>query len=128
MLKVAHKSYKLKYDKFSQQPNPKVGQKAYVLRPFKEGPLYKASRKFEGPYRIVEILKLHKCRLRDLSTLKERVEHVSNLKLINYDVDYSFVKSFDTSSKGDLPNLPLQDEAAGGSIPYMLRSRARQNK
>ena len=128
MLKVSNKNYKLKYDKLSQQPNPKVGQKAYVLRPFKEGPLYKASKKFEGPYRIVEILKLHKCRMRDLSTLKERVEHVNNLKLINFDVDYSFVKSFDTSSKGDLPTLPLQDEAAASPGPYMLRSRAHQGR
>ena len=54
---------KYKYDRSSQEHCPKVGQKTYVLKPFKEGPLYKDSWKFDGPFHIVEVLKLNRCRL-----------------------------------------------------------------
>ena len=97
LLKDAFRRAKCKYDRSSQEHCPKVGQKAHVLKPFKEGPLYKASRKFDGPFRIVEVLKLHRCRLRHVSTLKDRVEHINNLKLIPHDVDYSFIRSLDVS-------------------------------
>ena len=53
LLKDAFKRAKCKYDRSSQEHCPKVGQKAYVLKPFKEGPLYKASRKFDGPFRML---------------------------------------------------------------------------
>ena len=62
MLKTANKALKNRYDRVSQKPAVKIGQKAYVLRPFKEGPLYKASKKFEGPYRVIENMKLNKFR------------------------------------------------------------------
>ena len=45
------------------------------------------------------MLKLNRCRLWHVSTLKDRVEHINNLKLIAHDVDYSFVKSLDDSDE-----------------------------
>ena len=60
MLKAANKLYKTRYDRCSQKPEVRIGQKAYVLHPFKEGPLYKTSTKFEGPYTVVENIKLKK--------------------------------------------------------------------
>ena len=127
LLKDAFKRAKCKYDRSSQEHHPKVGQKAYVLKPFKEGPLYKASRKFDGPFRIVEVLKLNRCRLRHVSTLKDRVEHINNLKLIAHDVDYSFVKSLDDSDEertSKQSSIPFQGaEGMSSDSRYNLRSR-----
>ena len=72
MLKATNKLYKTKYDRCSQKHPVKVGQKAYVVHPFKEGPLYKASTKFEGPYRVVENMKLIKYKLRHIYTKKKK--------------------------------------------------------
>ena len=127
LLKDAFKRVKCKYDWSSQEHRPKVGQKAYVLKPFKEGPLYKASRKFDGPFRIVEVLKLNRCRLRHVSTLKDRVEHINNLKLIAHDVDYSFVKSLDDSDEERMSkqsSISFQGaEGMSSDSRYILRSR-----
>ena len=92
MLKTANKAYKTRYDRVSQKPEVRIGQKAYVLRPFKEGPLYKASKKFEGPYRVIENVKLNKFKLRRIYTKKERVEHANNIMVIKNDINYSFIQ------------------------------------
>ena len=102
-----------------------------MLRPFKEGPLYKASRKFEGPFRIIQILSLNKCVLKHISTGKIKTQHCNNLKLIDFDVDYTFAKDTineDVSSQvqDEIP-MPSQqeDESSAQSHRYNLRNRAR---
>ena len=119
MLKTANKALKNRYDRVSQKPEVKIGQKAYVLRPFKEGPLYKASKKFEGPYRMIEKMKLNKFRLRNIYTKKEKVEHTNYIKVIKHDIDYSFAQ--DTND-----NVSFQDETTGPTHRYALRSRDQQ--
>ena len=71
MLKTANKAYKNRYDRVSQKPVVRIGQKAYVLRPFKEGPLYKVSKKIEG-HRVIENMKLNKFKLRHIYTKKRK--------------------------------------------------------
>ena len=119
MLETANKTCKNRYDRVSQKPEVRIGQKAYVLRPFKEGPLYKASKKFEGPYRVMENMKLNKFKFRHIYTKKEMVEHANNIKVIKNDIDYSFTQ--DTNN-----NVSFQDETTGPTHRYALHSRNQQ--
>ena len=109
---------KVRYDKDTVNPAIKLGQKVYVVKPFKDGPLFKASPKFEGPYRVVEILKFNKFNLRHIHTGKERIVHWNNLKLIKHDVDVSFLKRGIESNEN--PVLPQDD---GNDVVYRLRNR-----
>ena len=119
MLKTANKTYKTRYDKASQKPEVRIGQKAYVLPPFKVGPLYKAPQKFEGPYRVIETMKLNKYKLRHIYTKKERVEHANNIKVIKNYIAHSFVQ--DTNN-----NVSFQDKTTGPTHRYALSSRDQQ--
>ena len=85
-------SRKSSYDKAAFLPSTKLGRKVYVLKLVKEGPLFKVSPKFEGPYRVVELLKFNKHRLRDINSGNERVVPWNHMKLIREDIDTSFVK------------------------------------
>ena len=75
-------------------------------------------------------MKLNRCHLRHVSTLKDRVEHINNLKLIPHDVDYSFVRSLDVAVEERTPkqsSLPLQGAEDMSSGPrYHLRGRVIQ--
>ena len=119
MLKTANKAYKNRYNRVSQKPEVRIGQKVYVLRPFKEGPLYKAPKKFEGPYRVIENMKLNKFKLRHIYTKKERVEHANNIKVTKNDIDYSLIQ--DTNN-----NVSFQDETTGPTHRYALCSSDQQ--
>ena len=75
------------YDKRCKAKDVKIGQKVYVLRNVKEGPLFKVSSKFTGPYRVVEILGKGKVKVKDLTNFSEKVVHLDLVKLIPNDVD-----------------------------------------
>ena len=75
------------YDKSSKAKDVKLGQKVYVLRNVKEGPMFKVSSKFTGPYRIVEILGKGKVKVKDLVDFSEKVVHLDLVKLIPNDID-----------------------------------------
>ena len=119
LLKTANKAYKNRYDRVSQKPEVRIGQKAYVLRPFKEGSLYKASKKFEGSYRVIKTMKLNKFKLRHIYTKKERVEHANNIKVIKNDIDYSFIQDSNN-------NVSFQDETTGPTHHYALYGHDQQ--
>ena len=87
-----NKLRKIRYDKDTVNPSVKLGQKIYVVKSFKDGPLFKASSKFEGPYRVIVSLKFNKYTVRHIHTGKDRVVHWNNMKLISNDVDVSFLK------------------------------------
>ena len=78
--------------------------------------MYKASKKFDGPYRVMKIMKLNKYKLRHIYTKKERVEHANNIKVIKSDIDYLFIQG--TNNK-----VSSQDETTGPTHRYALRSR-----
>lgn len=74
---------KRNYDKKAKPATPRVrvGQRVYALKHLKEGPLYKVSPKFEGPYRIIEILKHNKYRIRSCTDQTVKVTHWNHLKI-----------------------------------------------
>ena len=118
-------SRKSRYDQDTAVPSVTLGQKVYVIKQIKEGPLYKVSPKFEGPFRVVELLKLNKFRLRHISEGYEKVSHWNHLKLIKNDVDMSFVKA-DTGVPTNKPDLlQVDNEDVVPTRRYDLRS-ARQ--
>ena len=110
---------KVRYDKGTVNPSVKLGQKVYVVKPFKDGPLFKASPKFEGPYRVIELLKFHKYKLRHIFSGQERVCHWNNIKVIKHDIDVSFIRN-DDANVNENPVLPQEDEQDG--VIYNLRS------
>lgn len=77
---------KKSYDKKTKPATPKVGQKVYVLKHLKEGPLFKVSPRFEGPYRIIEILKHNKCRVKSCQDQTVRVTHWNHLKVCSEEI------------------------------------------
>ena len=112
-------SRKERFDRDAVVPSAKLGQKVYVARHVKEGPLFKVSSKYEGPFRIVEILKYGKYKLRHCDTGDEKVSHWNHMKIIKDDVDVSF-------SRGDCENnerVPLQEHDGSAKSPYDLRPR-----
>ena len=114
----ANNLHKIKYDKKTITPSVMLGQKVFVIKHFKDGPLFKASPKFEGPYRIVEILHLNKYRLRHITTGLEKIAHWNHLKLIKNDVDSAFVKR--DESINETPIIPQNDS---NDVIRSLRSR-----
>ena len=115
-------SRKVRFDQNATQPVVQLGQKVFVSKHVKEGPLFKVSPKFEGPYRIIEILKFNKYRLRNVGDGTERIAHWNHLKLIRDDIDVSFLsKDFNVSNEP----VSLQDHhhANNMDITYNLRSR-----
>ena len=85
-LDKAFAEYKGQYDKKTVVPQLKVGMKVYVKKGMKDGPMYKVSESFEGPYRIIELLKYHKIKLVDISNGNTRVCHSNNVKVIKGDI------------------------------------------
>ena len=102
-----------KNDKILKKFSIRVGNKVCVSRHFKDGPLYKAFQKFDGPYRVIEALKLNKHRIRDMLTGRDMIEHQNYLKTITRDVD-SFV--LDNTNK----TVSLQDEESDANCEYSL--------
>ena len=125
MLKKSHDMSKSYYDKGTSKPNIKVGSKVYIQKHIKDGPLHKVSAKFEGPFRVVEVLKLNKYKLINVDTGDEKIAHWNHLKIIKHDVG-SWVKENEVSSTGnnkvEMENEKMHERVSHSS-PYNLRSR-----
>ena len=97
-----------------------------MVKHVKDGPLFKVSPKYEGPFRIVELLKFNKFRLRHIADGYEKISHWNHSKLIRNDIDISFLN---TVSEDDVTNdpAPLQvdDEDRSSTRRYPLRSRCK---
>ena len=121
MLSKSSKSRKIQYDRNTVVPSAQLGQKVYVIKHVRDGPLFKVSPKFDGPYRIVEILKFNKYRLRHVVDGIERVSHWNHLKIMNNDIDITFVKNDDVEVNNPV-SLQEDDKPLHG---YNLRSGSR---
>ena len=118
LLKSANQR-KANYDVKATRPNLKVGQKVYVLNHVKQGPLFKVSPKFVGPFRVIELLSKGKCKLRSLSDLSVKVSHWNHLKIVKGDIDPFYVIDDDLSQQiVDVPS-PQEDE------PIAARTRSK---
>lgn len=73
------------YDKNTAKPKIVVGAQVYVQNHVPEGPNVKVSAKFQGPYRVLEVLKLNKLKIISESDLKERIVHTNHVKVIKTD-------------------------------------------
>ena len=114
-------SRKSRFDKATVMPSAKIGQKVYVIKHVKDGPLTKLSPKYEGPYRVVEILRNNKYKLRHCQTGVEKTTHWNFIKLIKKDVDVSFLNNDNDDS--NMPAL-LQVRENEAKSNYNLRSRS----
>ena len=102
-----------KYYKSKEKSEIKLGTKVFVLQMVSEGPNVKISPKFEGPYRVIEILKTNKYKVID-KNCKEKIVHYNHLKIVKGDSNWSNPCS-------------LQDEDVRSNVdvvgPYKLRPR-----
>ena len=93
------------YDRNAVSAELKVGQKVYALLHVKSGSFPKVAPKFEGPYRVVEVLGRGKYRLKHMSTGDLRVGHWDYLRVVQHDLDPYFEQEFfqqvDTSSSAE---------------------------
>ena len=119
-LQKSAQSRKVRYDQNTSVPSAKLGQKVYVIKHIKSGPLFKVSPRFDGPYRIIEILKYSKYRLRHVTDGTERISHWNHLKMIKGDVDFAFVKNTSVDTNVDNHVIP-QDEDR--TVLHRLRNR-----
>ena len=78
-------------DEKAVMPGAQVGQKCFLKNPVKQGPLYKVSPKFVGPYHVVEDVGKGKFKLKCMRTSVECVAHWNRIKLIVGDVDPFFM-------------------------------------
>ena len=108
-------------------PSAKVGQKVFVKCPVKEGPFFKMSPKFEGPYRIVEILGKGKFRVKHLVTHDVMVVHWNRLKLIRGDVDPFFMPDQDAQLDTHAPFVPQVPEKDEEPVSARMRSKRNEN-
>ena len=69
---------------------------------------------------MIEVLKFHKFRIRNIDDGSERVTHWNHMKIIKGDIDDVFVKHDNNASFDDPVSLQDDDVAAGG---YNLCSR-----
>ena len=69
-----------KYYKSDEKKDIKVGNEVFVKKFVPEGPNVKLSPKFEGPYRVLEVLRNNKYKVID-NKCKERIVHYNHLKI-----------------------------------------------
>ena len=116
MLQEGQKRYE-KYYKAAPKKNIEIGNKVYVLKMIKQGPNTKVSPKFEGPYRVVEVLNNNKYKLID-EKCKERIAHYNNLKIVKSENNWE-----SPLLQEDGPEKTSVDPVGDVGRPYNLRSR-----
>ena len=84
----------------------------------KQGPLFKVSPKFDGPFRVIQLLSKGKCKVRSLRDSKIKVSHWNHLKIIKGDIDPFY--EFDDSVSQQVDETPVQDDA-----PVATRTRSK---
>ena len=81
-LNKSQKNWEIHY-KAREKKGVQKGTQVYVLKHVAEGPNFKVSPKFEGPYRVIEILKGNKFKIVDEKDTRERIVHYNHLKIVN---------------------------------------------
>ena len=126
-LKWAQAVEKAYYDRSAVKPTAKVGRQVYVQLHIPEGPNYKVSPKFAGPFRINKVLSHNKYEVIHEISLIKKIGHWNHLK----------VTSSNPWSKNelDLINDEIEDQVDGegsqnssnneevSSCRYPLRNR-----
>ena len=80
-MKRAQAVDKAYYDRSAAKPTARVGSQVFVQIHIPEGPNYKVSPKFSGPFRINKILPCNKYEVLHETTLVKKVVHWNHLKL-----------------------------------------------
>ena len=122
LLSKSTQSRKFRYDKGTVEPSARLGQKVFVRKHVKDGPLFKVSPKYDGPYRIVELLKFNKYRLRNVESGDERITHWNHLKLLP-EADVSFMRKGGSVDCG-INDVPVSSQENVENVVHNLRSRA----
>ena len=117
-LKEGQKGYE-KYYKSAQKKQIVIGTKVYVLKMIREGPNTKVSPKFDGPFRVIEIMPNNKYKLIDEEN-KEKVAHYNNLKIVRGDSNWK-IPSFQAENDPEDDNPGPSDDGLGNR--YNLRPR-----
>ena len=118
---------KLIYDRVARAKDVRLGQKVFVRRHIKEGPLFKLSSKFTGPYRVIEIMGKGKIKIKCLATMKESVVHLDHVKLVQKDVDPWFddgCSAKDDQAHAQVPQLDTQQDVQCQDGPVASRTRS----
>ena len=68
----------------------KIGTRVYLLKNVADGPNFKVSQKFEGPFRVIKLLDNNKYKIIDEKDLTERIAHYNKLKIVHIDKDLWF--------------------------------------
>ena len=71
------------YYKSREKKSVKIGSRVFILKQVPQGPNFKVSPKFEGPYRVIEIMKGNKFKLVHEKDSSERIAHYNHLKVVN---------------------------------------------
>ena len=103
----------------------KVGPKVYALLHVKSGTFPKVAPKFEGPYRVVEVLGRGKYRLKHMNTGELRVGHWDYLRVVQHDFDPYFDQEFFQQVDAGSSAEEAVEEELAAEAPVASRTRAR---
>ena len=120
MIKLAQKKNE-KYYKCKDKKNVNIGSKVYMLKMVSQGPNVKVSPKFEGPYRVIEILNNNKYKVIGEKDLKERIVHYNNLKIVKCDDNWKNPLQVESESVEDGGSETSDSSGLGNR--YNLRHR-----
>ena len=112
LMQKSQKNWEIHY-KCKEKNNIKVGSQVYLQKMVPEGPNVKVSPKFEGPYRVLEVLKGNKYKIIHETNSNSCIAHYNHLKL-------SKNHNLWLQNKEDL--VPPSD-VGGSSGRYALRPR-----
>ena len=91
----------------------KVGSQVYVQKFVPEGPNIKLSPRFDGPYRVVELLKGNKFRVVHETEVKEIIVHYNHIKIVKANHDPLWLQAYKNE----------EDHSDSHSGGYNLRRR-----
>ena len=110
-----------KYYKCKEKKELRIGSKVYILKMVSQGPNVKVSPKFEGPYRVIEILSNNKYKVINERDLKERIAHYNNLKIVKCDDNWQKPLQVDSESEENGGNETSTPSGLGNR--YNVRKR-----
>ena len=113
------------YDRNAVKADLRIGQKVFVLIHVKSGSFPKIAPKFEGPYRVIEVLGRGKYRLRNADSGEIRVAHWNFIRVVPDDCDPYFDQDF-FLQVDDVTGAEVkaeEDSAAEGPVAARTRSR-----